>query len=359
MRVMRIPLAVRFLLLLAIGLSAFAIFWISLGISLDRVRALADSVGIVVLLVAVVFDVLNILSYGSAWYFLVHTVQPRARIRKCIQGVMVAIFGDIMIPTASVTGETLRITFAKKEFNLPYPDGLATTLVHRVLNVFAFMGILGLSSLVLLFQGGLNPGLRLEVSVLFLIVLVPAVLGIAVFFRPTIATSIVSKLAGRFAEHPRTSKFVQRLMEWMRDFEKSMAIIRTRSRTVLIAFVFLIFQWLFQILVPYAFLVGVSLTLGHSVNYWTYFWLVALAFPLYGLVNLMPIGIPAMAGLLDSAMAGTFIVLGFSPEVAITTTLLTRVVIVLFESSLTGAVTILTGYQGFLRDRKDIVQATL
>lgn len=342
-----------------IGITAFALFWISLRVSVDEVRALIRSVGYPILFIALIFDILNMISYGSAWYFLVRALHPAVRITKCVQGVMISIFGDILIPTASVTGEALRVAFANREFDLPYPEGFATTLVHRVLNVFAFAGVLGVSSTVLLLQGGLDPTLRLEVLILLLIVIIPGILGLVVLRRPSVVTTIITRVSRRFAYHPRTAKFVQRLLGMMEDFERAIALIRVRFRVVLVAFTFLIFQWLFQILIPYAFLVGVSAALapGRPIDYWTYFWLVALAFPLYGLVNLMPIGIPAMAGVLDSAMAGTFIFLGFTPEVAITTTLLTRVVIVLFESTLTGAVTILSGYQGFLRDRKDIVDA--
>ncbi len=354
---MHISRNLRLIILVSLGAAAFALFWISLGVSLDEVRALIRSVGISVLLLALLFDILNIVSYGSAWYFLVHTVHPAVRMRKCVQGVMISIFGDILIPTASVTGEALRVAFANREFDLPYSEGFATTLVHRVLNVFAFAGILGVSSAILLMEGGLNPFLRLEILILLLLVIAPAILGLVILRRPHLVTKLVTRIGRRFATHPRTAHFIQGLLGVMEDFEEAVVLIRARSRAVLVAFGCLICQWFFQILIPYAFIIGISLALQRSVNYWTYFWLVALAFPLYGLVNLMPIGIPAMAGVLDSAMAGTFILLGFAPEVAITTTLLTRVVIVLFESTLTGAVTILSGYQGILRDRKDIVQA--
>jgi uncharacterized protein (TIRG00374 family) len=355
---MRIPRAARLLILLSLGIAAFTIFFISLHANLDEVRVLIRSVGIPILLLALILDILNIVSYGSAWYFLVHTIHPTVRIRKCVQGVMISIFGDILIPTASVTGEALRVAFANKEFNLPYSQGFATTLVHRVLNVFAFAGVLGVSSIILLVGGGLPPGLRVEVFLLLIIVTIPEVLGVLVLRRPSIVTKIVTSVSRLFAFHPRTERFVKRLLEIMEDFEKAVSLIRVRIRVVLVAFAFLLLQWLFQILIPYVFLIGVSIALQvRGIDYWTYFWLVALAFPLYGLVNLMPIGIPAMAGVLDSAMAGTFILLGFPPEVAITTTLLTRIVIVLFESTLTGTVTILSGYQGVLRDRKDIVEA--
>lgn len=355
---MHVPRAARILILLTLGVTAFVLFFISLHTNLDEVRVLIRSVGLPILALALILDILNIISYGSAWYFLVHTLHPAVRIRKCVQGVMISIFGDILIPTASVTGEALRVAFAKKEFNLPYSEGFATTLVHRVLNVFAFASVLGVSSAVLLLGGGdLSPTLRIDVFILLLLVVIPGVLGVIVLRRPSIVTTIVTRVSGRFAFHPRTAKFVQRLLSMMQDFEKAIAMIRVRLRIVLIAFFFLLLQWFFQILIPYTFLIGVSSALQQqNINYWTYFWLVALAFPLYGLVNLMPIGIPAMAGVLDSAMAGTFVLLGFPPEVAITTTLLTRIVIVLFESTLTGTVTILSGYQGILHDRKDIVQ---
>lgn len=354
---MHIPQALRWTLLLAIGISAFALFWVTLRVNADEVRDLARSVGLTTLAIAILFDILNIISYGSAWYFLVHTVHPTARIRKCVQGVMISIFGDILVPTASVTGEALRVAFANREFSLSYPQGIATTVVHRVLNLFAFVGIFGVSSIILLLQGGLNQGLRIDVLALLILAIIPGILGVSLVLRPNIVNSLLQRFIHATASHPRIERFFSRLLGGTESFEKAISIMRTKRGILLVAYIFLILQWLFQILIPYAFLVGVSQAFHMSVNYWTYFWLVALAFPLYGLVNLMPIGIPAMAGILDSAMASTFIVLGFIPEVAITTTLLTRFVIVLFESTLTGAVTLLSGYQGFVRNRKSIVQA--
>jgi len=144
---------------------------------------------------------------------------------------------------------------------------------------------------------------------------------------------------------------VQRITGGLRDFERSMELIRKRARDLPKAFLLLVSQVFFLILIPYTFIIVVTLNQHQTVNYWTTFWLVALAFPIFGLVNLMPIGIPGMIGVLDSAMAGTFILLGFTPEVAIITTLLTRGVILVFELGLTGTVVVFSGYSRLVRRR--------
>src|SRR5207245_9699756 len=156
--------------------------------------------------------------------------------------------------------------------------------------------------------------------------------------RPGIGWSIVLRVIVAFAIGPLTAVFVHRVTGGVMGFETSMKLIPARGRNILFSFLFLGFQWFFQVLIPYSFLIAISSTLQQPTNYWTFFWLISVAFPIFGLVNLIPIGIPGMVGILDSAMAGTFILLGITPEVAIDTTLLTRIVLVVFEFAVFCAV---------------------
>lgn len=336
------------------GLTAFAFFWLFFGVNINKVGTLVGSLNPLILVLVLFFDILNIIFYGTAWYFLVHTVQPTVRLTKSIEGVMISIFGDILIPTASVTGEALRVTFANREFHLPYPEGIATILVHRVLNGLASGTILAIGASVLVLSGELSPSLRFYILILLILVMIPSLLGIAVLFYPGIGSRIVLRLIGRFANRPRTAGIVHRITGGVIGFEKSIKLIRARGQDIPLSFLFLVFQWFFQVLIPYTFLIGVSSTLQLPINYWTFFWLISVAFPIFGLVNLIPIGIPGMVGIIDSAMAGTFILLGFTPEVAIATTLLTRIVLVVFELTVCGAVIVLSGYQSLIKNRKDV-----
>ena len=350
---MHFPRYARLIIQLAAGVPAFALFWLVIRANINKVGNLVGSVNPLILVLVLLFDVLNIIFYGTAWYFLVHTFH-KVRLAKCVQGVMISIFGDILVPTASVTGEALRVTFANREFGLPYPEGIATILVHRVLNGLASGTILAIGAAVLVSGGELSPRLRLYILVLLILVMIPSLLGITMLFRPGIGSRIVLRLIGGFANRPLTARFVHRITGGVLGFETSMKLIRARGRNILFSFLFLGFQWFFQVLIPYSFLIAISSTLQQPTNYWTFFWLISVAFPIFGLVNLIPIGIPGMVGILDSAMAGTFILLGIGPEVAIATTLLTRIVLVVFELSVCGAVVALSGYQSLVKTRRTV-----
>jgi len=184
--------------------------------------------------------------------------------------------------------------------------------------------------------------------------MIPSLLGITMLFRPSIGSRIVLRLIGRFAKSKWTAGLVHRITGGVLGFETSMKLMRAQGQNIPLSFLFLVLQWFFQVLIPYSFLIGVSSTLQQPVNYWTFFWLISVAFPIFGLVNLIPIGIPGMVGILDSAMAGTFILLGITPEAAIATTLLTRIVLVVFELSVCGAVVALSGYQNLIKTRKTV-----
>ena len=350
---MHFPRYARLIIQLAAGVTAFALFWLVIRANINKVGSLVGSVNPLILVLVLLFDVLNIIFYGTAWYFLVHTLH-KVRLAKCVQGVMISIFGDILVPTASVTGEALRVTFANREFGLPYPEGIATILVHRVLNGLASGTILAIGAAVLVLGGELSPRLRLYILVLLILVMIPSLLGMTLLFRPSTGLRIVLRLLGMFANRRLTAGLVHRVTGGVLGFETSMKIIRARGRNIPFSFLFLILQWFFQVLIPYFFLIAVSSTLQQPMNYWTFFWLISVAFPIFGLVNLIPIGIPGMVGILDSAMAGTFILLGITPEVSIATTLLTRIVLVVFELTMCGAVIGLSGYQSLVKTRRTV-----
>jgi len=353
---LHIPRYVRLLIQLGVGIVAFAFFLFGFGVNISKIGSLIGSLNPVIPVFILFIDVLNIICYGAAWYFLVRTVFPTVRLIKCIQGVMISIFGDILIPTGSVTGEALRLNFSNKEFGLPYPEGIATVITHRVLNGLASGTILAVGLSVLIVGGELSGSLRGYIFLLFLFVMAPTLFGIAVLVHPGIGSRLVVRVLGRFANRPRTAKIVHRITGGVIDFERSVKLIRARGRDIPISFLFLVFQWFFQVLIPYLFLIAVSLSLGLTINYWTYFWFVSVAFPIFGLVNLVPLGVPGNLGIIDSAMAATFILLGFRPDVAIATTLLTRIVLVVFELIICGAVVGHVGYRN-IRSRKIIPPA--
>jgi uncharacterized protein (TIRG00374 family) len=345
------PKYLRLLIQVSVGIVAFAIFLLFFHIDVGKVGSLIASLNPLLLVLVLVVDVLNILCYGTAWYFLVYTVFPTARLMKCVEGVMISIFGDILIPTGSVTGEALRLNFANKDFGLPYPEGVATVVAHRVLNGLASGTILAVGLSVLIVGGELSGSLRGYIFLLFVFVMVPTFFGLAVLVHPGIGSRLVVRVLGRFANRPRTAKMVQRIIGGVAGFERSVKLIRAHGRNLPYSFVFLIFQWFFQVLIPYFFLIGVSQTLGLPISYWTYFWFVSVAFPIFGLVNLVPLGVPGNLGIIDSAMAATFILLGFRADVAIATTLLTRIVLVVFELIICGAVVAHVGYRS-IKSRK-------
>src|SRR3989441_3653620 len=184
---------------------AFALFWFIIRADINRVGNLVASVNSLTLVRALFFDVLNMIFYGTAWYFLVHTLHPKVRLVKCVQAVMISIFGDILVPTASVTGEALRVTFANREFGLLYPEGIATILVHRVLNGLASGTILAIGAAVLGLGGELRTRIRLCILILLIFVLFPSLLGITMLFRPTITSRIVLPRIRRFAQRKWTA----------------------------------------------------------------------------------------------------------------------------------------------------------
>jgi uncharacterized protein (TIRG00374 family) len=321
----------RLFLLLA-GTCIFAVYFLLVNPRAVVVEILKANVWL--LLLTLPLEVAFMLSFGFAWFALLRSVEKGTSLKDCIAISLVSLFGDIMIPTASVTGEVIRLTLAKNKMGIGLNKTLASVLVHRTLNLMALIPFLLLG----LISSRLDKFNGVELSILLILALMAVGVGLPLLrhlSRSKAFQEYMYRASQRFLTafrrwDDRTSVVVEHNIN---EFCQALDIMFSRPQALALSFTILLGQWGAAMTIPYV----VFLALNYEIPYF----LVLVAYPVYSLSYMIPVGIPAMLGVVESAMTATFVALGVAPAIASSASILTRVVAVWFEVVVTGSVTFL------------------
>lgn len=322
----------RFLFMLSVGVCAFLVYLFFVG--LEPIMAEVSRANIWLLLLTLPLELAFILLFGLTWYMLLKVVEEGASLKDSISISLVSLFGNIMIPTGSVTGEIIRLVLSKKKMRMELSKALASILVHRIVNLMALVPflVLGLASFWTTGYGG--------VEILTILVSALITIGVGLFSLRYLSRSIRLQ---RYA-YKTYEKVLRTLRRWsnessstiehnVTEFSLSLDKMFSKPRVVALSFVVFLGHWAAAITIPYI----VFLSLGYDIPYS----LILVAYPIYSLSYMVPVGIPAMLGVVEASMTATFIALGIPPTIASSATILTRMIAVWFEVAVTGAVTAL------------------
>ncbi len=321
------------IILLLVGISVFIVFILAIGVDFNELYSYLLGVDPRYYLVAIILDVGFMTSYATAWYFLVRSIHSRVRIKDILFIVLVGWFGDMVVPAAFVTGEAIRLYLLNKLYGIDYSKGFATILIHRLMSALSFVMFIILG-LIFLVEGGTVVGNEMIKQALFGVSLAfIAIVSVSMLImREDITERIVLEFVKRFSKYLDRWNLRERVLDSLKGYKESITVLKTSTSNLLLGFFSMIIQWLFGISIPYVIFQGV----GYRMS----FWALAVAYPLYGLADNIPLGIPVNAGILDAAMTSMFILLGAPKEIALSVTLLTRSIIVLFEAVVTGSITL-------------------
>lgn len=322
----------RFLLLLTIGVCVFIVYLLFVGPELVIDEVLRANVWL--LLLTIPLELAFMLLFGLAWHMLLKPVEKRISLKDTISISLVSLFGNIMIPTGSVTGEVIRLVLSKKKLKMELSKALASILVHRIVNLMALVPflVLGLS---LFWTSGFS-------SIELLVMLVLASMGVGGGLLSLRYLSKSKKLQAY--TYKVSEKIMKTFKRWssesssviehnITEFSLALDKIFSKPHVILLSFIVFLGHWASAITIPYV----VFLSLEYEVAYP----LILVAYPIYSLSYMMPVGIPAMLGIVEASMTATFIALGIPPAIASSASILTRIVAVWFEVAVTGAVTAL------------------
>ncbi len=275
---------------------------------------------------------LNTASLGLAammWHLSLKAVGARIPFPESLKATMISIFGDMMIPTASVAGEAMRISYLHNKLGLGLDRATAGLAVHRTAYAVLLLifSIIGASYLPPLLRG---PGGLLVLGIIAWVFVFAALLLFLERLRGPIF-KIIDFAYGRlrWPRDPEAAKagidrFIGEVKEGLRHASSS------RGFVTLILVVGSL-QWIVAGLMFYT----VFLALGYGgMNPIE----LVLIFPIYGTLTLFPIGIPASMGIVETGLTVTYMSLGVERSVAVAATILTRGILVWYDLLVSGSV---------------------
>ncbi len=274
------------------------------------------------LLYLVIFEVAYYLTHALAFWALAYG-RFRVPIKDAIGGTMVAWLIDLLLPSAFIEGDIVRIVFLKQYGE--WAEAISYGLFFRfLLNITLAVFILAASLLAVnIYMGFLNY-LTVYVSAIVLALLSSAVIALFIF-----DTKRVKRLSARLVSRlPVSDK-----QTLIRDLDRFLDYVSETSRdfspynpNLWLSVLALMGQWISGVLTPYFSLKCV----GVDVNPL----LIAPGYTILSTLSLASIGVPFMIGSVDAALITLYLVLGVPKERAVVATLIGRSVTIIVTLSL-------------------------
>jgi len=241
---------------MVLGLVAFILYlWVFVGfdglyILLSRLDvyqySLFFALAVGALCVSVVFDTL-------IWYSLLESLSVRVRLSKLVLYNWVGNIVELIIPSATVGGEVVRIALAQKETRHDAGVAAATVIGSRLISTFVYSGglLLGVGLLLLTRQ---LPFYLVTPVVLVVSGTAVVVAGILVIAYKEGAvykiTLFASKVIGRLVKSPdRQAVYTARIYQGLFSFSGVFKTFKRQPRKIVKPALFAVVAWLFSLLV--------------------------------------------------------------------------------------------------------------
>ena len=295
--------------LLVLTLLGLAILGIYLKLlNPQNVIGLLKSANLNLVLISCLINIIYLTLYGFIWWYVLRSMKIKTRLPDCIVGGYISLLGDIIIPSASVSGEFLRMTYGMYRLSIDGSIVLTSIAIHRLLNSLSFglVVILGFIGIILTSPitgyGQLLKYISLAIIAVFL-----TLCGLYFVFH-----------SDRVADYLYKRGWAKNLAEFLKKMSQYSTTFKRNLLDSIMIFVIITLRWILGTFIVFF----LFLSVGYHVNYWY----VLFAYPLYGISMLIPIGIPAMIGIMDTAMITIFVVLGIEKSIVVTVAILNRLV---------------------------------
>ncbi|QOJ78416.1 flippase-like domain-containing protein [Infirmifilum lucidum] len=310
------------LLLLQIFLILALAIYIARGFDVEEFLQAFSQIDPHLLLYLVLFEIAYYLTHALAYWALAYR-RFRVPVKDAIGGTMVAWLVDLLLPSAFIEGDIVRIVFLKQYGE--WAEAISYGLFFRfLLNITLSVFILAASLLALNVYIGFSNYLAVYISAVVLALLSSAVIALFIF-----DTKRVKRLSARLVSRlPVGNKqtlirdlgrFLDYVSETSRDFSPY-------NLYLWLSVLALMGQWISGVLTPYFSLKCVGIDVNPL--------LIAPGYTILSTLSLVSIGVPFMIGSVDAALITLYLVLGVPKERAVVAALIGRSVTIIVTLTL-------------------------
>lgn len=323
-------------IMLIIGMIIFILYIQAIGI--EKLIAEIMSVNIFILTIAILIDILCIGLFTISWYIFLRN--PGVKFRECFEIVLVSIFGDLMIPTASISGEFLRVSLTAKRGGISISEALMSVILHRIVLALTFGLILLISSISLLSQNIMGSYTFLVIATIDIFIIVVLICAVKKFYklRSFIEKSIlkVGEILKKFKSDYNIESLKSRILISLERIE--MCLTNFKFNTFALSFIILTLRWFLIAMIPYVMFI--------SLNYEVSYWMVLSVSALMSMIQMIPVIIPGMIGIMEISTTALFVGFGIPLSIAASVTILMRIVTFWFELFLGAIAVSVQGIKG-------------
>ena len=309
------------LIVFFIGAIIFTIFANEIGFG--KFIYLINNVNRPLLLLAVFFNLLNIVTFTITWRYL---TPAKISLYRLFKFYMAGTFINNITPSFGTAGEPVKAMFLGKETGINKAECFAGVVSVRMLNMFPFLTI-GMVGIWLLFS---NPAIKLGFWAVaglgFSIGLAFLIFGLIIYFyiRKDQLSSFVHTSIRFFAPFIGLVKkgfdhksYVAAVDESINSFHGGLRNIRQDKNALGKAILFSYLGWIFDILAIYMVFLSIDETHIHIS-------VLIISYTISMISGWLPLFLPGGLGIVDGTMAILFIYGGVPVEMAVLATLLYR-----------------------------------
>ena len=305
-----------------IGILAFFLYIYLFNVDVLNIIQTAQDAEPAPYVVAVIISFVEILFYSLSWKSILDSLSVRLSLAKSYVFVMYAMFMDILIPAESVSGEICRVYLVNREQCGTGGKVVASLVIFRLLSMVMNILFLLLGA-ALLFQVTHIDPLILNIIQLFVVgISVLLIILLILCWKENWSLKIINGVVriGEFISRGRWNlqKVRQSAINAASVFHRSMKDIMRNPKKLAIPIFYLSLNWIASMSIPYLVFISLRFPVSWGVILVTTSIVIA--------VKSIPVGVPFEVGLPEIAMTTIYQALGVPPEIAATSTVLSRLI---------------------------------
>lgn len=303
-------------------------------VGFGRVAAIIMQMSIGFFIITLLLDLAGLVFYALTWHILLKGLKCNITFKTSLTVSLASIFTCYITPSG-VLLELLRVVLANKEAKVPIGHSAATVVMHRILYTVGFILCAAVSFTVIQAK---YTTLGTMGTLLLLIIVLSIAFAAGILYlshRADLIERLLIKLYRKF--EGRISKVisayesetvVNSLSNTVSDFKNAFLELRRKPLYLLMAFIAVLATWIADVAIFYV----VFLALDYPISIWA----ASLTIIIGDFIQMTPIMIPGMLGILETAFTTTLLAFGIPLDVAASAAILARIATFWFDIPVTA-----------------------
>ena len=308
----------------------------------DRVLLVISRMSVQFFLLTLLLDLAGLVFYALTWHILLKGLRCDVKFKTSLSVSLASIFTCYVTPSG-VLLELVRVALINREAKVPIGKGAAAVVMHRILYTLGFI-LCAIVSYIALYGEYTAPR---AIELIILMSIVASLIFALVIFYLSQRADILERIANKIFSliEDRIQKTLKKyesislsesFSEVVNDFRNAFIELKSNSIYLFMAFIMVVVTWIADIAIFYVVFI--------SLNYPIPIWIAALTIVIGDFIQMTPIMIPGMLGILETVFTTALTSFGIPMDIAASAAILARIATFWFDIPVTA---IAASYYGF------------